>query len=238
MRPHSLLTTAAVVAALAGSPSATAHAADWIFAPSYYTHDPHSGERVSQYTPIGPFYVYPRGDYLESGYTHTQSSLQVGDSIDNLHITSRWGAPVRPYGEWQFPYRPYSVPYHLWGPSYYLSSPYPHGAYGDGYYGGHGGYGDAPHGGKDHPHAGPHGKAYPYKGPGSADSFRPFAPPGGVGGGYSAEFPGPWYNRDTHAPFRGGFDPRFLPPDHGHGKPDGKKHHKDHDHGHEHGGMP
>ncbi len=73
-----------------------AHAAagaDWITAPSYYTHDPSTGERVTQYSPIGPFYTYARPDYLRSGYRHTRSSIQVGNSADNLHVVEEWGRP-------------------------------------------------------------------------------------------------------------------------------------------------
>jgi hypothetical protein len=91
--------------------------ADWITAPSYYTHD-RAGNRVQQYTPIGPFYIFPRPDYQSSGYRHTRSSIQVGSSADHYHLVEEWGRPVRPYDEWRFPYRPYSVPYEQWGPPY------------------------------------------------------------------------------------------------------------------------
>lgn len=104
--------------------------ADWITAPSHYTHDPATGDRVTQYSPVGPFYTFPRPDYRRSGYRHTRSSIQAGGSADHMHIIEQWGRPVRPYGEWRFPYRPYSVPYPAWGPPYAgLSqpgySPYP-----------------------------------------------------------------------------------------------------------------
>lgn len=103
--------------------------ADWITAPSHYTHDPGTGERVTQYSPVGPFYTFPRPDYRRSGYRHTRSSLQAGRSADHMHVIEEWGRPVRPYGEWRFPYRPYSVPYPAWGPPYAgLNQPgyYPH----------------------------------------------------------------------------------------------------------------
>lgn len=104
-----------LVAGLAAAVSAgLASGADWITAPSYYTHDPQTGERVSQYSPIGPFYTYPRPDYVQSGYRHMRSSIQVGRSADHMHIVEEWGRPVRPYGEWRFPFRPYSVPFQLW----------------------------------------------------------------------------------------------------------------------------
>ena len=91
-------------------------AGDWITAPSYYSHDPQTGQRVEQYSPIGPFYTYARGDFKRSGYRQLRSSIQAGGSSDNMHIVEEWGNPVRPYGEWRFPYRPYSVPYDVWGP--------------------------------------------------------------------------------------------------------------------------
>jgi hypothetical protein len=98
--------------------SSDAAAADWITAPSYYTHDPQTGKRVQQYAPIGPFYTYPRGDFTRSGFRHTRSSIQVGSSADHYHTTEQWGKPIRPYGEWRHPYRPYSVPYDSWGPMF------------------------------------------------------------------------------------------------------------------------
>ncbi|MFV1964287.1 MAG: hypothetical protein ACC628_02600 [Pirellulaceae bacterium] len=124
---------------------------DWITAPSYYTHDPQSGERVRQYTPIGPFYTYGQSNYRKSGFRHSRSSIQVGQSADNLIVTEKWGDSVRPYGEWRFPYRPYSVPYPLWGPPYgglgYGSG---YGSYGSGY--GSYGSGDGPYGSGDGQH--------------------------------------------------------------------------------------
>jgi hypothetical protein len=98
--------------------TATASAADWITAPSYYSHDPQTGQRVTQYTPIGPVYTWARPDFLRSGYRHTRSTIQAGHSADHMHIVEEWGRAIRPYGEWRFPYRPYSVPYALWGPPF------------------------------------------------------------------------------------------------------------------------
>ncbi len=95
-----------------------ADGADWITAPSYYTHDPSTGQRVDQYSPIGPFYTYARPDFTRSGYRHLRSSIQVGNSADHMHVVEEWGQPVRPYGEWRFPFRPYSVPYAAWGPPF------------------------------------------------------------------------------------------------------------------------
>ena len=97
---------------------APGQAAEWITAPSYYTHDPTTAERVNQYAQVGPFYYYQRGDYLQSGYRHNRSTFQFGGSADNLHIVEQWGAPVVPYEHWRFPYRPYGSPYPDWGPPF------------------------------------------------------------------------------------------------------------------------
>jgi hypothetical protein len=113
---RSLLPALAVVLAISSSGAATA--ADWVTAPSFYTHDGSSGQRVAQYTPIGPFYYYCRDDYVKSGNTHHRSTLDLGNSSDNIHIVEEWGQPVRPYDEWRFPFRPYSAPYDAWGPPF------------------------------------------------------------------------------------------------------------------------
>ena len=115
-------------------------AADWITAPSYYSHDPMSGQRVNQYSRIGPFYNTTRSDYTTSGYRHTRSSIEAGGSVDHLHLVETWGRPVRPYEEWKYPFRPYSVPYQQWGPQ-----PVPGMGYGIG--GGGGGMGGGGSGG-------------------------------------------------------------------------------------------
>jgi hypothetical protein len=104
--------------------STAARAADWVAAPSTYTHDPRTAERVNQYTPIGPVYAFP-DPHVQSGYRHVQSVIRAGDAADYLHVVEQWGQnPVRPYEEWQYPFRPYSVPYDLWGPPAYLGYPY------------------------------------------------------------------------------------------------------------------
>jgi hypothetical protein len=89
--------------------------ADWIAAPSRYTHEPQTGHRVWQYAPILPVPHQPM--YGRSAYRQARSSLQVGNSIDQFHVVEEYGHPVRPYGEWRFPFRPFSVPYDLWGPA-------------------------------------------------------------------------------------------------------------------------
>src|SRR3954466_4271884 len=66
-------------------------AADWITAPSYYTHDKMSGQRVAQYSPIGPYYYYQRADFTRSGYRNYRSTIQAGGSADNFHMVEEWG---------------------------------------------------------------------------------------------------------------------------------------------------
>lgn len=129
-----------------------ASAADWVTAPSYYSHDPQTGERTTQYAQNPTVYHAERPDYQQSGFRYTRSSLQMGRSIDHLALTEEWGNPVRPYGEWRYPYRPYSVPYPAWGAPYaglninygpYYGGGVPYGAQG---YPGQG-YGGIPGGG-------------------------------------------------------------------------------------------
>src|SRR5262245_53487667 len=93
-------------------------AADWATAPSYYTHDQSTGERVSQFAQIGPYYYFQRPDYLKSGYRQYRSTIDLGNSSDNMHVVEQWGAQVVPYEQWRFPMRPYSVPYQAWGPPF------------------------------------------------------------------------------------------------------------------------
>ena len=101
--------------ALAGS---FAPAADWITAPSYYTHDKTTGVRVAQYSPIGPFYYLQRQDYSRSGYRNYRSTIELGNSADNFHMVEQWGQPVIPYEAWRSPYRPFGAPYPAWGAPY------------------------------------------------------------------------------------------------------------------------
>src|SRR6516164_5147507 len=98
--------------------SASGFAADWATSPSYYTHDWSNGQRVAQYQPIGPFYYFTRPDYLKSGYRQFRSTIDYGNSSDNMHVVEQWGAQVMPYEQWRFNFRPYSVPYSAWGPPY------------------------------------------------------------------------------------------------------------------------
>lgn len=103
----------AVSLAVAGS----ALADDWITRPSTYTHDA-EGCRVTQFQPIAGPVAATVPNFRTSGFTHTRSTLNYGQSADNYHRVEKWGDPVRPYGEWRFPYRPFSTPYPNWGAPY------------------------------------------------------------------------------------------------------------------------
>lgn len=152
-----------------------ATAADWLTAPSYYTHDPQTGQRVTQYAEVGPFYYYYRPDFQRSGYRNYRSTIQTGNSADNMHIVEEYGRPVRPYEEWRFPYRPYSVPYDAWGPPF-------GGLGGIGGYGGYQGYPGGPF-----PPNGPIG-------PGPVGPVGPVGPAGnwGPNNGGSRNYAQPW----------------------------------------------
>ena len=93
-----------------------ARADDWMTWPSSYTHEPNRGQRIDQYAlPVQP--VVPHDpSFQRSGYRHYRSTLQGGNSADNMHVVEQWGAPVVPYEQWRFPFRPYGVPYDAWGP--------------------------------------------------------------------------------------------------------------------------
>lgn len=97
----------------------TVTAEDWTLAPSYYSHNPQTGQRTQQYAQHQPAVIYENPTYMKSGYHHRQSTIRnPWGGLDQLHVIEEWGRPVRPYGEWQRPFRPYSVPYQLWGPPY------------------------------------------------------------------------------------------------------------------------
>jgi hypothetical protein len=94
-----------------------ARAGDWMTWRSTYTHDPITGQRIEQYAvPVEPP-APDQGNLVRSGYRHYRSTIQAGQSADNLHIVNEWGRPVMPYEHWRFPYRPYGAPYDAWGPA-------------------------------------------------------------------------------------------------------------------------
>ena len=113
MRRHLVLLALFLPAAPGVAPGQTS----WIFAPSYFSHDAATGQRVTQYAP--PQTAYYRSDptYLQSGYRHDHIRIPAGDSSDNYHIVETWGAGefIRPYGEWLRPFRAGATPFGPWG---------------------------------------------------------------------------------------------------------------------------
>jgi len=90
----------------------------WNFQRSRYSHDPRSGEMVTQYAQKEPSYVLVDPTYRRSGYRHRRLNWRGPDgSADRLHLVDEWGAgrEIRPYGEWQRPFRAGATPYGPWG---------------------------------------------------------------------------------------------------------------------------
>jgi hypothetical protein len=84
--------SALLLAALLSSslPSAV-HAEGWIFARSYYSHQPVHHVEIARRPPGGPFYTRPQGDYVKSGYRSVRSSIRVGGySYDNAQFYESW----------------------------------------------------------------------------------------------------------------------------------------------------
>lgn len=115
MRRH--LAFAAALAAVGLAAATPAQADSWIFRPSSYTHDPVTGERVTQYARPKTPYVRIDPTYEQSAYRHNRSTIRGGASADRLHIVETWGEgeSIRPYGEWLYPYREGATPYGPWG---------------------------------------------------------------------------------------------------------------------------
>jgi len=90
----------------------------WIFAPSYYSHDPSTGARVAQFAPEAVALAAVDPTYLRSGYRHNRVTIRGADgTADRLHMVETWGEGerIRPYGEWQRPFREGATPYGPWG---------------------------------------------------------------------------------------------------------------------------
>jgi len=100
----------------------------WMFSPSYFSHEPLSGQRAVQFAQEAAAYRRDDPTYMQSGYRHNRSSLRgVAGSADHTHIVETWGLgeAIRPYGEWLFPFRAGATPFGPWGnPSGPWTSPF------------------------------------------------------------------------------------------------------------------
>jgi hypothetical protein len=171
----------AFVVALAAAAAAVSGAeASWIFAPSYYSHDPAGGGRVAQFAPEVASFAPVDPTFTRSGYRHNRTTLRgTSGTADRLHMVETWGAGenIRPYGEWQRPFRAGATPYGPWGnPQGPWTSPFgawvnPYGVgripqvYDFNFRGGAGPHGGGPHSGPHGPGGGHPGGGHPGPGP-------------------------------------------------------------------------
>ena len=64
---------------------------DWVFAPGDYTHDPDTGQRVTQFAPDAVAY-YPFGrNYQRSGFRYNNSTLRIGNAVNRYTTVETWG---------------------------------------------------------------------------------------------------------------------------------------------------
>jgi hypothetical protein len=98
-----------------------------LFDRSYFTHAPHSDQRVAQYEPEQPAYR-TQGFYERSAMRYTQSTIGHGSNADRLNEVETWGrgAEIRPYGEWERPYRRGAQPIWMTDPQAYFYGTYPY----------------------------------------------------------------------------------------------------------------
>lgn len=78
-------------ALLVSSMAAPTRAESWIFAPSYYSHDPVTQVRIGRQYSSGPVYTRPSGEYVRTGYRNLRSTIQVrGQTFDHLNVWESW----------------------------------------------------------------------------------------------------------------------------------------------------
>ncbi len=78
-----------LLAALA--PCSSASAQNWIFRPSYYTHDPATDVRIGRQFSTGPVFTRSQGDYVKTGFRNVRSTITTqGQTYDNLQVWESW----------------------------------------------------------------------------------------------------------------------------------------------------
>jgi hypothetical protein len=84
-----LVSFAVLVAAMVVAGNSKADS--WVFLPSYYSHDPVAPVQIGPRYEGGPYYVRPQGEYVRSGYSHTNSTISVGSQgTDTLNYYESW----------------------------------------------------------------------------------------------------------------------------------------------------
>jgi hypothetical protein len=87
MKRLPLLAVAMIVCAA----TVPARADNWIFARSYYSHQPVTPVEIGRRPPGGPFYTRQQGEFVRSGYRNVRSSIVVGGySYDHAQIYESW----------------------------------------------------------------------------------------------------------------------------------------------------
>lgn len=160
------------------NPSQATCASTWIFRPGYYTHDPASGIRVAQYTPLPAIAALPDSRPYQSGYHRSRVAQRgAGGTTDDYYRVENWGnAQGGLNAEWERFHDAWSSSILSGGFGYY-TSPY---GYGNGWPNGYGGpsYG---YGGGSYGYGGPTGPGSygaPGHGYGSAPAYGPGYGPG------------------------------------------------------------
>ncbi len=80
-----------LLAALGGLFSAaTASAGDWMFQPSYYSHDPVTPVQIGPRYQGGPYYSRPQSAFVRSAWRNLQDVNQVGGITDSFYYNESW----------------------------------------------------------------------------------------------------------------------------------------------------
>ena len=185
---------------------ATGHVDSWIFARSWYSHDPDTGARVAQYTRVAPVEPLPDQRAVTSIYSRSRTVLRGADGSSDTYYRVRNSGNGRGGidAEWERFHDAWrgarvsggSYQGYGYGPGY---------GYGNSVYGGYGGYGPGGGYGGGFPGYGPGGPGYGGYGRGRGAAFRR----NGFGPGYGRPDAG-YLDPDAADGYR---DPRPRTPD-------------------------
>ena len=89
-----LLISVLVAGCVAAFCCSAADASDWVFRQARYTHDPVTGERVTQYAPEAPVYAPVDPTYRQSGQIFQNARFRnASGSVDRVQVRQQWGYP-------------------------------------------------------------------------------------------------------------------------------------------------